>query len=231
MTRGQRGNKVSVLVRHSRPFPLFQWLIFLLQGQTKKGPDSHLKDKVPEDDTATSNKATANVVASRRNRERQKIGVSEHKAKVARNTLWRVASYRRKKPRECRKTFRSLKTSTPRKSIIQRPFRSQQLSRYEWRFVIRYPLQCGVCSKTVSTLQLMIAQLIGGDAKADDPNQRNKIQKVMDITGMAEDAVATALFDAAWDEQKAIELLLVCDSFRVIFSRSVKTCCKSCQID
>jgi hypothetical protein len=56
----------------------------------------------------------------------------------------------------------------------------------------------------------MIAQLIGGDAKADDPNQRNKIQKVMDITGMAEDAVATALFDAAWDEQKAIELLLVC---------------------
>jgi len=57
--------------------------------------------------------------------------------------------------------------------------------------------------------QLMIAQLIGGDTKADDPNQRSKIQKVMDITGMAEDAVATALFDAAWDEQKAIELLLV----------------------
>jgi hypothetical protein len=26
--------------------------------------------------------------------------------------------------------------------------------------------------------QLMIAQLIGGDSKADDPNQRQKIQKV-----------------------------------------------------
>jgi hypothetical protein len=27
--------------------------------------------------------------------------------------------------------------------------------------------------------QLMIAQLIGGDAKADDPSQRHKIQKVI----------------------------------------------------
>lgn len=30
----------------------------------------------------------------------------------------------------------------------------------------------------------------------------------MDITGLEEDAVATALFDAQWDEQRAIELLL-----------------------
>ena len=30
----------------------------------------------------------------------------------------------------------------------------------------------------------------------------------MDITGMEEDAVATALFDSAWDENRAIELLL-----------------------
>ena len=30
----------------------------------------------------------------------------------------------------------------------------------------------------------------------------------MDFTGLEEDAVATALFDAQWDEQRAIELLL-----------------------
>jgi hypothetical protein len=30
----------------------------------------------------------------------------------------------------------------------------------------------------------------------------------MDITGMEEDAVATALFDAAWDENRAVEILL-----------------------
>jgi hypothetical protein len=30
----------------------------------------------------------------------------------------------------------------------------------------------------------------------------------MDITGKEEDAVSTALFDAAWDENRAIEILL-----------------------
>ena len=57
--------------------------------------------------------------------------------------------------------------------------------------------------------QLMIAQLIAGnDEKADDPNQRQKIQQVMDITGKAEEIVATALFDAGWDENLAVGMLL-----------------------
>ena len=55
----------------------------------------------------------------------------------------------------------------------------------------------------------MIAQLIAGnDEKADDPNQRQKIQQVMDITGKAEEIVATALFDAGWDENLAVGMLL-----------------------
>lgn len=55
----------------------------------------------------------------------------------------------------------------------------------------------------------MIAQLIAGnDEKSDDPNQRQKIQQVMDITGKAEEIVATALFDAGWDENLAIGMLL-----------------------
>ena len=55
----------------------------------------------------------------------------------------------------------------------------------------------------------MIAQLIAGnDQNSDDPNQRRKIQQVMDITGKAEDTVATALFDAGWDENLAIGMLL-----------------------
>ena len=57
--------------------------------------------------------------------------------------------------------------------------------------------------------QLMIAQLIAGnDEKSDDPNQRQKIQQVMDITGKPEEIVATALFDAGWDENLAIGMLL-----------------------
>ena len=57
--------------------------------------------------------------------------------------------------------------------------------------------------------QLMIAQLIAGnDEKADDPNQRHKIQQVVDITGKSEEIVATALFDAGWDENLAIGMLL-----------------------
>merc|ERR1712223_413342 len=60
-----------------------------------------------------------------------------------------------------------------------------------------------------SSEQLMIAHLIeGNDEKADDPNQRQKIQQVMDITGKAEEIVATALFDAGWDENLAIGMLL-----------------------
>lgn len=54
--------------------------------------------------------------------------------------------------------------------------------------------------------QLMIAQIV--DSSADDPNQRKKIRQVMDITGKEEDEVATALFDAGWDQNKAVELLL-----------------------
>ena len=30
----------------------------------------------------------------------------------------------------------------------------------------------------------------------------------MEVTGKSEDEVATALFDAAWDESRAVELLL-----------------------
>ena len=57
--------------------------------------------------------------------------------------------------------------------------------------------------------QLMIAQLIAGnDEKSDDPNQRHKIQQVIDITGKPEEIVATALFDAGWDENLAIGMLL-----------------------
>ncbi len=52
--------------------------------------------------------------------------------------------------------------------------------------------------------QLMIAQLIEGTVR-DDPKA---IQQVMDITGKAEDEVATALHDAGWDQNRAIELLL-----------------------
>ena len=57
-----------------------------------------------------------------------------------------------------------------------------------------------------TSTQIMLAQLIGGDNM--DELQRNKIQQVMDITGKPEDAVATALFDAAWDINRAVELLL-----------------------
>jgi len=56
--------------------------------------------------------------------------------------------------------------------------------------------------------QLMIAQLIAKDEKSDDPNQRHKIQQVIDITGKSEEIVATALFDAGWDENLAIGMLL-----------------------
>ena len=57
-----------------------------------------------------------------------------------------------------------------------------------------------------TTEQLMIAKMI--DGHADDPHQRRKIQQVMDVTGKPEDEVATALFDAGWDESRAVELLL-----------------------
>ena len=43
---------------------------------------------------------------------------------------------------------------------------------------------------------------------SDDPHQQKKIQQVIDVTGKPEDEVATALFDAGWDENKAVELLL-----------------------
>lgn len=56
-----------------------------------------------------------------------------------------------------------------------------------------------------TTEQLMIAKIID---HSDDPHQRKKIQQVMDVTGKPEDEVATALFDAAWDESRAVELLL-----------------------
>ena len=49
-------------------------------------------------------------------------------------------------------------------------------------------------------------QIIGGDE--DTKKQHRKIQQVMDITGKEEDEVATALFDAGWDENRAVELLL-----------------------
>ena len=51
----------------------------------------------------------------------------------------------------------------------------------------------------------MIAKIID---HSDDPHQRKKIQQVMDVTGKPEDEVATALFDAGWDESRAVELLL-----------------------
>jgi hypothetical protein len=54
----------------------------------------------------------------------------------------------------------------------------------------------------------MIAQLIGDASTEDLTQQRKKIVQVMDITGKEEDEVATALFDAGWDQNKAIELLL-----------------------
>ena len=56
-----------------------------------------------------------------------------------------------------------------------------------------------------TTEQLMIAKMID---HSDDPHQRKKIQQVMDVTGKPEDEVATALFDAGWDESRAVELLL-----------------------
>merc|ERR1712119_227449 len=56
--------------------------------------------------------------------------------------------------------------------------------------------------------QIMLSQLIGGEQKNMDEVQRNKIQQVIDITGKPEDAVATALYDAGWDEHRAIDLLL-----------------------
>lgn len=56
-----------------------------------------------------------------------------------------------------------------------------------------------------TTEQLMIAKIID---HSDDPHQKRKIKQVMDFTDKPEDEVATALFDAAWDENRAIELLL-----------------------
>ena len=55
--------------------------------------------------------------------------------------------------------------------------------------------------------QLMIAQIIGGGDE-DAKQQHLKIQQVMDITGKEEDEVATALFDAGWEQNRAVELLL-----------------------
>jgi len=74
---GQQGKSKKKL-RQSVGWPLHSPFPFCSQGQTKKASDTHYKDKVPEEDmpserTSASNKAT---VASRRNRERQKIGVS-----------------------------------------------------------------------------------------------------------------------------------------------------------
>lgn len=57
-----------------------------------------------------------------------------------------------------------------------------------------------------TSTQIMLAQLIGGENM--DELQKTKIQQVMDITGKPEDAVATALFDAGWDENRAVDLLL-----------------------
>ena len=66
--------------------------------------------------------------------------------------------------------------------------------------------EAGVHSKVQPTTeQLMIAKIID---HWDDPHQRKKIQQVMDVTGKPEDEVATALFDAGWDESRAVELLL-----------------------
>eukprot|EP00095_Tigriopus_kingsejongensis_P005358 maker-scaffold34_size539781-snap-gene-2.9 protein:Tk05358 transcript:maker-scaffold34_size539781-snap-gene-2.9-mRNA-1 annotation:"protein lingerer-like" len=55
--------------------------------------------------------------------------------------------------------------------------------------------------------QMMIAQIIRDNAD-DIEAQKKKIQQVIDITGREEDEVATALFDAGWDQNRAIELLL-----------------------
>ncbi len=55
--------------------------------------------------------------------------------------------------------------------------------------------------------QLMIAQLIEGVNPNRDYDPK-AVQQVMDITGKQEEEVATALFDAAWDRDRAVELLL-----------------------
>ena len=66
----------------------------------------------------------------------------------------------------------------------------------------------GVHSKVQPTTeQLMIAKIIDHSA-SDDPHQRKKIQQVMDVTGKPEDEVATALFDAGWEEGEAVKELL-----------------------
>jgi len=64
-------------------------------------------------------------------------------------------------------------------------------------------------SKLVPTSeQLRLAQITQSADTNMDPQRKAKISQVMDITGKSEDEVATALFDCAWDETKAIELLL-----------------------
>ncbi|XP_059082226.1 LOW QUALITY PROTEIN: protein lingerer-like [Tigriopus californicus] len=55
--------------------------------------------------------------------------------------------------------------------------------------------------------QMMIAQIIRDNADEIEA-QKRKIQQVIDITGREEDEVATALFDAGWDQNRAVELLL-----------------------
>lgn len=58
-----------------------------------------------------------------------------------------------------------------------------------------------------TTEQMMIAQIIRDNADEIEA-QKRKIQQVIDITGREEDEVATALFDAGWDQNRAVELLL-----------------------
>ena len=53
-----------------------------------------------------------------------------------------------------------------------------------------------------TTEQVMLAKII--DTTDDVQHQKQKIQQVQDVTGKAEDEVATALFDAGWDENRAI---------------------------
>merc|ERR1712020_242429 len=91
----------------------------------------------------------------------------------------------------------------PKAEIVDDPPNSNHVNATEKKDAKK---EAGVHSKVQPTTeQLMIAKIID---HSDDPHQRKKIQQVMDVTGKPEDEVATALFDAGWDESRAVELLL-----------------------
>ncbi|KAH8039770.1 hypothetical protein HPB51_008702 [Rhipicephalus microplus] len=56
--------------------------------------------------------------------------------------------------------------------------------------------------------QIRLAQIINDPTKQDDPDIKNKVQQVMEVTGQSSDAVVIALHDCDNDPTRAITMLI-----------------------